>query len=192
MNQTNFFKWDKGLIINKKWALLPKAAKSIFPAIAVHCNAKGKCYPTQKTIADLSGRTEKTVWAGIKGLAENEFSELKVSKVKMQGMQWPGNHYYLKFPSTNYFPFYKSLIDDGKWRQLKPSAQALYPVMRCLGDDLSFDEEYDYCRERKKVLADYAGISRTSIQAALRSLESANLIKPIDGGFAWKVLCKLN
>lgn len=192
MNQKNFFSWDKSLIKNKEWALLPKASKSIFPVIAIHCNAKGECYPTQQTIADLSGRIEKTVWAGINGLAENEFSGIKISKIKMKGMQWPGNFYYFKFPSTNYFPFYKSLIICGKWHQLKSTAQALYPVMRCLGDDLSFDENYDYCSEKKKVLADYAGISRTSIQAALKSLEGAKLIKPVEDGFAWKVLCRLN
>ena len=68
MTQEIFFKWDKSLIESKKWAALPKAAKSIFPVIAVHCNAKGECNPSQRKIADLSGRTEKTVSEGIKAL----------------------------------------------------------------------------------------------------------------------------
>jgi hypothetical protein len=131
-----FFKWDKNLIERKQWAALPLASKAIFPVIAVHNNKMGECWPGQKTIADLSGHSEKTVREGIRGLKERGFSGIKVTKYKKQGMQWSSSHYYFGFPRAGekgYFPFHKSLITSMKWSRIKPSAKALYPVMRFLG-----------------------------------------------------------
>jgi hypothetical protein len=68
INYTNFFKFDKELVRSGKWANLRKASKSVYPVILVHCNARGTAFPGQETIAILSGRTEKTVREGIKGL----------------------------------------------------------------------------------------------------------------------------
>ncbi len=65
INYINFFRFNKALVTQKLWANLPKASKSVYPVILVHCNAKGMAFPGQKTIAILSGRTEKTVREGI-------------------------------------------------------------------------------------------------------------------------------
>jgi len=194
-NQANnfFFKWDKNLIKEKHWASLPLAAKAIFPVIAVHYNKMGECWPSQKTIAELSGYTEKTVREGIKGLLENGFSGMKLFKIKKAGMLWPGVHYQIDstpIGKKGYFPFHKSLIIGKKWSRLTHSAQALYPAMRCFGYNDGFGPNYrphDYCDREKKFLAEYAGISTKSIPTALRSLQKMGLIIPVQRQSAWRV-----
>jgi hypothetical protein len=187
------FKWDNNLIKKKRWAILSSASKAIFPVIAVHKDKRGECWPSQQKIAALSGCTEKTVREGIKGLEEVRFSGIKIIKSKKYGMRWPGNHYSLDFPRVGkrgYFPFHKSLIESTKWSQLKPSAKALYPVMRCFGYNDSYGRNYrphDYCDRKKGYLAEFAGINRKSIPTALESLLTVGLIKPVERHAAWKV-----
>jgi len=188
-----FFRWNKSLIKKKKWALLSLASKTIFPVIAVHNTDKRESWPSQQTIAELSGYTEKTVREGIKGLEEVGFSGIKIIKLKKYGMRWPCNHYSLDFPRVGkkgYFPFHKSLITNMKWSQLKPSAKALYPVMRCFGYNDSYGRNYrphDYCDRKKGYLAEFAGITRKSIPSALESLLTVGLLKPVKRHSAWKV-----
>jgi hypothetical protein len=169
------------------------ASKAIFPVIAVHQNEKGECWPSQQTIADLSGYSEKTVREGLKGLQEKGFSGIKLVKVKKTGMQWPGIHYKmdpLPVGKKGYFPFHKDLVSSKKWSQLKSTAKALYPVMRCFGYNEGFGRNYkphDYCDREKKYLAEFAGIDRKSIAGALESLQSVDLIEPAAGRAAWRV-----
>jgi hypothetical protein len=63
-----FFRFAKNLVREKFWANLPPSSKAIYPVIGVHCDAEGLAYPSQNTIAILSGRTANTVREGIKGL----------------------------------------------------------------------------------------------------------------------------
>ena len=187
------FKWDNNLIKKKRWAVLSSASKAIFPVIAVHKDKRGECWPSQQKIAELSGCTEKTVREGLKVLEEEGFSGIKIFKFKKDGMRWPGNHYYLDFPRVgqkDYFPFHKSLITSMKWSQLKPSAKALYPVMRCFGYNDSYGRNYrphDYCDRKKSYLAEFAGINRKSIPIALESLLAVGLINPVKKYSAWRV-----
>ena len=188
-----FFKWDKDLIKNKHWASLPLASKAVFPVIAVHQNAKGECWPTQQTIADLSGYTEKTVRGGLKGLQEKGFSGIELTKYKKPGMQWAGTYYKinpLPLGKKGYFPFHKDLVISKKWSRLKSTATALYPVMRCFGYNEGFGRNYkshDYCDREKKYLAEFAGIDRRSIAGALENLQSFDLIEQVSGPTAWRV-----
>jgi len=194
-NQNNklFFRWDKDLIKNRQWASLPLASKSVFPVIAVHQNAKGECWPTQQTIADLAGYSEKTVREGLKGLQEKGFSGIELIKYKKTGMLWAGTYYKinpLPLGKKGYFPFHKDLVSSKKWSQLKSTAKALYPVMRCFGYNEGFGRNYkphDYCDSDKKYLAEFTGIDRRSIATALESLESSDLIEPVAGRAAWNV-----
>lgn len=103
---------------------------------------------------------------------------------------------------------------------LSPSGKALYPVMRNFSyfdineylyfeeldgkGPIDFDEiypqrKYDFCDAEKCVMAEYAGISRRSINNALESLKTCNLIEKklyFDGPYikvpGWKVFLRDN
>ena len=219
INYTNFFRFNKVLVKGRLWAKLPQASKSVYPVIVVHCNAKGKAFPGQRTIAILSGRTEKTVGEGIKGL--EEFSGFKAYKVMGRG-RWSYNYKINVTPDEKgrSFALYKCLFESGYWSQLSPCAHSLYIVMRtfaffdgelyCLLEDLDeyegyrVDEliengiyqerEYDFVNADMDVLAEYAGISSDGgLHNALDSLEKNHLIEPtdsIDGWDTWKIFRK--
>jgi hypothetical protein len=210
INETNFFWWDKELIKSIVWRGLPPASKTVFPVIVCHCNKNGIAFPSEGTISALCGRTEKTVRKGINGLdvLPNLHWERYVTKT---------GHYSRKFYYTRpnsrergrCFPFYKWIIESGIWRELKPTAQALYPVMRYFAffdkhirlefydieiRDSRFYEhyinrEFDYCDAEKDILAYYAGINENSLSSALDSLEENCLIESISSR-DWKVYLK--
>ena len=211
INETNFFWWDKELIRSKVWGGLPSASKAVFPVIVCHCNKNGIAFPSEGTISALCGRTEKTVRKGINGLdvLPNLHWERYVTKT---------GHYSRKFYYTrpnsrergSCFPFYKWIIESGIWQELKPTAQALYPVMRYFsffdrdlffeideilieddeGDECYKNREYDYCDAEKDILADYAGINGYSLSSALDSLEENCLIESIENDDMWRVYIK--
>jgi hypothetical protein len=209
-NSTQFFWWNKKLIENLNWALLPKSSKAVFPVIACHANEKGVAFPGERTIAIFAGVSDKVVREGIRKLEG------------FPGIEWD---YYLskrgrraksfkvKLPPANFrgsaFPFFKFILEAGLWREIRPSAKALYPVMRYFGyfdiglyaqiEDLEiyegdYDEVYparkfDICEAELGVLAAYAGIHRNSLNSALRNLESDSLIEPINH-YSWKVFLR--
>lgn len=203
-----FFVFDKKWISNMNWAALPKPSKAIFPVIASHCNRKGVAWPSERTIAILSGRPDKSVRAGISGL--NGFPGFKKVGAYVTEGGKRGKRFYLNLPQIKKgetFPFPRCIIQGGNWSQLKsPTAAALYPVMRRFAQfdfyqyldetDIEagpneFDEiyearEFDFCKADEGILAEFAGISRRSIWAALDKLESKYLIEEIFQG-TWKV-----
>jgi hypothetical protein len=210
-NHKQFFWWSKRLIKNKNWALLSKSSKAVFPVIACHCNKKGGAYPNERTIAILSGLNDKSAREGIRGL--EAFPNFKISHyLTKRGKR--AKKYYLNLPAANVkgrsFPFYKFILESGQWKELKPTAKALYPVMRYFSffdiniyseiEDLGIDEgdynetypdrKYDFCEAEKKVMADLAGINRRSMNTALNDLERNMLIEPIGGNYGWKVFPK--
>ena len=206
-NQKQFFWWPKRLIKNKNWALLPAASKAAWPVIACFCNQEGVAFPGERTIGILSGRSDKQVRAGIKGLEAFPDFEMNYYTTK-RGRR--SKRFYLKLPSRNVngssFPFYKYVLDSGVWRELKPSAQALYPVMKYFSffdidtynemengeaEYNEFDEIYknrkcDYCHADKNVMVELAGITVRSISSALNDLERNSLIELIDHE-AWRI-----
>lgn len=207
-NRELFFWWDRKLINDKKWARISSAAKAIFPVIACHCNRaeseasnQRSCFPGQNRIAYLSGRSEKTVRAGIADLKKKKFTGFNPIK-KKYGPNWPGFKYFLILPqraeTKMHFPFYHSLIRDGKWRQLKPAAQALYPVMRAYRDYYDIElyqkefvsRNFDICSQKISHLAIFAGISERSARSALNNLIELSLIKPLKRVIGWKVYLK--
>jgi hypothetical protein len=84
--------------------------------IVVHCNAKGKAFPGQRAIAILSGRTEKTVREGIKGL--EEFPGFKAYRVLRGRGRWSYNYKINVTPDEKgrSFALYKYLFECGYWR----------------------------------------------------------------------------
>ena len=195
------FWFDKKFIENKNWAVLPQASKSVFPVIACHRNDRGLAFPGEQRIGILSGLSDKTVRQGIKGL--DDFPGLKINNyVTKRGRR--SKKFNISKPPDDpgrAFPFYKEILECGNWLHLKPSAHAVYPVMRYFGFfdnglvfeaytmetdteyDLSeFDEIYrnrdwDFCEAELDILAEYAGITKRSIYGALKNLEECNLIE---------------
>jgi len=205
INEINFFTFEKKLILEKQWAALPPAAKSIFPVICSHCNAEGSCYPSEQTIAILSGCTAKTVQTGLKGLRSME--KVFHIKKKLTNIGHHRNTYQIDFPEQKkgiMFPFHKSIIESGNWSLLTRSAKALYPVMRAfsfwednLTDQFDIDDykerEYDFVNAERDVLNDHAGIHGSTFYKALHSLQENYFIEDIgiNGGYkTWKVFLR--
>ncbi len=205
LNQDQHFWFDKKLIENMNWAMLPKASKAIFPVIASHCNSNGLSFPGERTIAILAGRTDKIVREGIQGLAG--FPGFKIGfYTTRRGKK--GKRFHLTMPPKEKgrsFPFHKQIIEGGNWSLLKPSAASLYPVMRYFGyyDELDYDvtafdnytftdRSHDFCEAETLLMAKYAGITRNSIYRALDNLESHFLIERADrgNGSEWKVFLR--
>ena len=201
LNLNQHFWFDKKLIENMNWAMLPKASKSVFPVIACHRNKRGLSFPGEQTISALSGRTEKIVREGIRGLAG--FPNFKMNYYTTKHGR-RSKRFFLKTPpfeKGRSFPFHKIIILGGNWSMLKPSATAIYPVMRYFGyfdepdEDVEFDDEtfsgrtHDFCQAQTSLLAKYAGIARRSVFIAMDNLQEHYLIERSDRGneLEWKV-----
>ena len=112
------FWFDKKLIENKNWAALPQASKTVFPVIACHRNEKGAAFPGEQIIAILSGRSDKVVRQGIKGL--EGFPGIEIHNyVTKRGKR--SKKYNISKPSKELgraFPFYKEVFECGNWLHL--------------------------------------------------------------------------
>ncbi|MFC1798351.1 hypothetical protein ACFLZL_00905 [Thermodesulfobacteriota bacterium] len=205
------FWFRKKLIKNMNWALLPKASKAIFPVIACHVNEHGIAFPSEQTIAILSGLTEKIVRNGIKGLEHFPSFEWKHYLTK-RGRR--SKKFCVKLPVENHrgkaFPFFRVVLEYGLWMKLSPTAKALYPVMRHFGffeidkyaeaENLEIDvndfdavfpeRPYDFCEAEFGVLAEFSGINRRSLPAAINSLEKNYLVETLSEDYGWKVFLK--
>ena len=200
-DHTQFFWWPKKLIQDKNWAILPAASKAIWPVIACYCNKNGLAFPGEQTIAVLAGRTDKKVRDGISNL--KDFPDFSVEYYNTRDGR-RSKKFHVELPASsvkgNAFPFHKHLLESGAWRELKPSAQALYPVMRCFGffdldmyqefenmdedvgdfDEIYRNRKFDFCHAHKDILAESAGISRKSLYRALHNLAQTSLVDKIN------------
>ena len=199
------------------WAMLPKASKAVLPVIAAHCNEAGESFPGERTIAILSGLSDKVVRAGILGL--NGFPGYSLSYyITREGRR--SKRFTIELPQEQekdrYFFFHRCVLEGGNWQRLKPASQALYPVMRYFGTfdpslylemeesettEVPFDQEefrdlyrkrrWDLCRGELDIMAAHAGISRRSVYTALKDLEECFLIETLtgdlEGARRWKV-----
>lgn len=179
-------------------------------SLSCHCYEKGKAYPSEQTIAILAGVSDKVVREGIKGLEEFPGFGWDYYLTKREKR---GKKFSVNLPSTNYkgsaFPFYKFILEAGIWRKIRPSAKAIYPVMRYFGyfdideyaalegpetEEGDYDEvypvrEFDYCVSERSVLVEHAGIHRNSLHTALQDLQANFLLESIDYS-RWKVLLR--
>jgi len=213
LNLRVYFMFEKMNVKNKRWSRLPKASKSIYSVIAVHCDLKGVAFPSEQTIAILSGRTPKTVRHGIAGLMH--YPDITIKRyVTNRGHRALKYHFKSTDEKGKSFAFYKCIVTGGNWSQLTPGAHALYPVMRVFsffdGVEYSYNEgieyghdvqsmiedgeyqnrRYDFCNSDIDVLAEYAGIGRKTVTRGLTRLEDAILIEkttPINDRDTWKI-----
>ena len=198
------FWFDKKLIENFNWAMLPKASKSVYPVICSFMDVKGISFPGERTIACLAGRTDAITRKGINGL--QDLPNFKISKHKTKSGN-SSKRFEIERPCIGQglsFPVFKQIFEGGNWGMAKSSAQALYLVMLAFskGDDeelyiqsaeqeIDFrdafrEREYGICELDGYTLAEYAGITRRSISPALENLQSIDLLD-IYHANSWKV-----
>lgn len=205
-NEGHFW-FDRMLIENKNWMLLSAAGKAVYPVIASYRNGStGEAFPSERTIASLSGRSDKTVRQGIRQL--DGFPGISCRKYRTRTGKM-SKKFTVAQPEIGdgaSFPFFKSVFEGGLWSELTPTAQALYPVMRCLSgieyelymaveDDDCLERgdflkrKWDLCEAPKSLLSDLAGINYRSVNEALKCLEKCDLAKPFnyDGIKGYKV-----
>jgi hypothetical protein len=209
-NNSGHFWFPKSLVKDMNWAALPQASKTVFPVLAIHANNKGECFPAEERIAALAGVTEKTARQGLRDLdgfpayGGFEYYHTKLGK--------RSKRHHLILPRSGMvpldmmdkgqtFPFHRVIIEYGNWSLLLPTAQALYPVMRCFGyfdvdiyyehvdESLSFSDDdttlfserkCDFCKTDYGLLARYAGIDRHYITRAINDLIDKSLLAPIN------------
>lgn len=191
------------------WARISPAAKAVLPVIACHCNERGEAFPGEEVIAALSGLTAKSV----------RDSGIKKGLDGFPGFSWEyyltrrgkrGKRFMIEFPPKGEqgqaFFFYRGIIDGGIWCGLKPTAQAIYPVLRHFArydieEDESSEDPSEFLDDYKKrrwelcsseigQLAKHAGIDRRSVAEAMANLKKNFLLEPqVDGSGekAWKV-----
>jgi hypothetical protein len=193
------------------WKELPLASKEILPAILKYSNEFGTCFPSQKTIADLAGVTEKTVREGLKGLdgLPSFYREKYVTRRGHTSYRYRVDriHEGVKTISIRH-PFF----NEGNWSQLNSVAKAVFPVLKYfswwdfkvyeydedieieLGADLSSQNYpyrlYDYANPEPENVAEYAGISLRSLKSAYASLSEHHFIEHHginDGRDIWRV-----
>lgn len=206
-NKVNYFRFDKEIINSKIWARLPKASKSIFPAIAIHSNDQGISWPSQQTIGLLSGCSLKTVREGIVGLERLLPAFTKIPKVNARGHRF--YLYQMYFPPIEKgktFHFYRAFIDGGNWRLLSSVSKAVYPAIRAFSyfdpdeygavcndieghEDAGLDNytlmaegfykerSFDLSTAEADVIAEYAGISLRSVRKALNDMADKGFIE---------------
>lgn len=207
VNFQNFFKMDKYLVTKGSWSKLPAASKTIFPAIAVHANAKGVAFPGQETIASLCGCTPKTVREGLDGL--KKFSGIRINPYFTNRGK---RSYRFKLKSApdlegRSIRIYRSFFDAGNWSQLPSVAHAVYLVLLAYSSfDINtynalltdseeeepskfFDEDgfknrlFDIAEPELEALEELAGISKRSVYTALDALEKNFFIQRADEYF---------
>ena len=197
-----WFPFDCSLIRNGVWRKLPSSSKSIFPVIGAFRNKAGYSYITERTVAILAGRTDKTVRSGMRGLSSIPAVSMRYYTSK-HGRRAKG--FFFPVPEQESFPFHRCIFEKGLWQHLPPTAQALYPVMRFfslldeklhkLYDSERITQLHSYCNPKKEELIHFAGISGQTLSTAFDSLLACELIESMEkdpGGntVIWKVYHK--
>jgi len=210
-NPRQFFLFDRNIIKEKRWNMWSQSAKAVYPVIASFADETGECFPSELTIAILSGRSEKVARDGIASLAEQDAIKIK-PYISSRGHRMHKYHLAVAKPPYDkgrWFPFLKCVMTGGNWRMLTPTAQALYPVMRRFAgfsysdyegapecEDSDFMEayqnrDYDLCSADPALMCELAGITRKSYPDAMNQLRQRFLIECAsnddDGRQQWKV-----
>jgi len=204
LKRNQFFWFEKHLFSNMNWAKIPKASKAIYPVIRSYCNRNGESFPGEETTSALCGRIEKIVRSGVKGLEGFPGIRLETYTSKRGRSTKKFTCKIPRYEKGKVFPFHRDILLGGNWAQLKPTAQALYPVMRFFGyndyyeywgaleeekgeevdlelhwEDYKF-REFDFCEAEQGKLCEYAGIAPRSYWQAINNLIEHCLIQRIE------------
>jgi len=193
INYTGFFFMSKRLVESGQWAGVPQATRSILPVIMKHANSNGMAFPGHQTIGVLAGLSEKSVSNGVKYISSLE--GFKVVSYKTPKGNKAYKYYTPKYKGEGLIRINESLFESGVWRELSHTAKSVYIVLRVLAVcdhwDYMVDEEeridsdkdqyrtrkYDLVRfENYQQIAKLAGVSRHSLNTAIKSLKDNALI----------------
>ncbi len=126
-----YFRIPKIIIKESLWANLNQASKSVYVPLLKFVNKHGFAFPSLRTLAIVSGVTEKTAGRGVKGL-EGLPGFKKVRKISGRGHI--AYNYAIKEPppdGKHSIWFSHAYINGGNWSQLTPTAKAVLPVLQC-------------------------------------------------------------
>ena len=199
------------IILKGEWARWPRPSQAVWPVLNAFSIGRNWAFPTQDTIGCLCNICEPKVAEGIHGL-------LVANVIQLKRLIWPsGNQGWQYKPVTpthnpkitgQDFRVFSSVVFGGNWRQLTPTAKALYITLLGLGkwdvnqsniaadveDYYSMSIEYgerafDTVHDNTKTICHYAGIATRSFQSAFDSLDCACLAKEVctNAGYAINV-----
>jgi hypothetical protein len=203
-NETEFFWWPNSTIKTGEWAKLPPVGKAVFPVLACYANRRsGVAFPSELTIAALSGYSEKKVREGLKSVEGFSLMEKVERYITNSGNN--GKKYHLCIPKNQVndgrFRFFRYILESGWWRKMTRDAKAVYPVMRCFTtfdpydygfiEDIEEDpetvmqeyypnREYDICRADLSIIADHAGLTIDRLRKALVNLADCYLLDDME------------
>ncbi|MBT3923876.1 MAG: helix-turn-helix domain-containing protein [Nitrospina sp.] len=204
------FRLPRKIIDEGYWSNLSSASKAVYLPLLKFTNKQGAAWPSQRTLAIVSGVTEKTAGKGIKGL--NGLPGFgKKQYITRRGHT--ANHYHIKEPAPDYdhtIWFSHDYINGGNWSQLTPAAKAVFPVLKsfawwdldmyCDLEDIPYTpndfsqmykyRDYDFMNAEEPIICERAGISRRSLPDTYRNLVNKDFIEPlgVDGEKKiWKV-----
>jgi hypothetical protein len=192
------------------WSNLNSASKAVYLPLLKFVNKKGSAWPSQRTLAIVSGITEKTAGNGVKGLNGLPGFEKK-KYITRRGHT--ANHYFIEEPLPDYqhtIWFSHDYINGGNWSLLTPAAKAVFPVLKHFAwweidlyfelkddgyDPIDFleiyqDRDYDFMNAEEQNICELAGINRRSLFDAYESMISNNFIELLgvdEGRKTWKV-----
>lgn len=158
---------EKDWVFSGEYAELISAAQRLFPAIGIHWNWKTKiAYPSERTLAILTGMDVQTVRKGLRDLADKRPYGFTIAKDKRR------NVYEMFLPyqrpskenggeAGDNFPFHSWVIHSGIYRRLKPVEQLMLMGLKAYSRfdlngydeleelDLSENEKSDYWQDEK-------------------------------------------
>jgi hypothetical protein len=192
------------------WSNLIPASKAVYLPLLKFVNKQGSAWPSQRTLAIVSGVTEKTAGKGIVGL--NGLPGFgKKRYITRRGHT--ANHYCIEEPLPDYehtIWISHDYINGGNWSLLIPAAKAVFAVLKHFAwweidpycdlqgleyNPIDFSEiyqcrKYDFMNAEEPIICELAGINRRSLPDAYRSLESNHFLEFLgidEGKKAWKV-----
>ena len=205
-----FFRMRRDIIDDLLWAGLPTASQAVYPTLLTFVSRHGLAYPSLRTLAIMSGVTEKTAGNGIRNL-EGIPGFTKYLEYNRRGH--PSYQYEIKEPladSDHSIIFRHAYFDGGNWCQVSPTGKAVFPVLKhlawwkfyeyCELEDIEFrememinvfkDRDYDFMDAAEEHICQLAGICRRSLPGAFASLTENYLTEPLEteeGAKLWKV-----
>ena len=197
------------------WSTLKPSSKAVYPCILKFVSKKkGLAFPSLRTLAIVSGVTEKTAGDGIKGLDELPGFE-KNRYITNRGHT--AYKYQIKEPppDTDHTIWIShEFINGGNWSLLNPTAKAIFPVLKHFSwwdgreycdlenldssmdysdlSDLYPSREYDFMDADDEIICELSGITTRSLKEAYRSLSDRYFISSVKvmGRKLWKVHIK--
>ncbi len=112
-----------------------------------HCDKKGRAFPSQERLSELSGVSINPVKRAIQELKEREIVRVTASWTNKLTRH---NTYHLKVPPLNRsFAWYPHIVKSGLWARMSFPAKNMYVVLLC-GSTMDRKEYESVCEELER------------------------------------------